>query len=167
MGLSPQLITDDLYKKAVKQLEQMSKDNRAAIRLRAIVAAKEHGVNRVSAIFGITSNTLRLWVKNFQSGGLAQLDYKKGRGRKSNLLQIHRDAILMWLKDDCNLTINQLLQKLEQKFELKSSKSALHRVLKTLKLSYITPRPQHYKQDKEKQEEFKKKSERSVKRKPR
>ena len=32
MGLSPQLITEKLYKRAVQRLQHLSKDNREAIR---------------------------------------------------------------------------------------------------------------------------------------
>ncbi len=37
MGLAPQLITNELYTLAVNNLKGLSQDNRAAIRLRAIV----------------------------------------------------------------------------------------------------------------------------------
>jgi len=36
------------------------------------------------------------------------------------------------------------------------SKSSVHRLIKKLEFSYITPRPVHYKQDKSRHEEFKK-----------
>ena len=39
---------------------------------------------------------------------------------------------------------------------LNVGKSTVHREMQKMKFSYITPRPVHYKQDKEKQEEFKK-----------
>lgn len=158
MGMSTKLITDELYKKANKALSQISETNRVALRLRAIIAAKEHGVNLVSKIFSITSNTLRNWVHSFQEGGEKALIYQKGRGRKSKLAQEHRDMIAKWVEEDCNLTINKILFKLKDELDVESSKSAIHRVLHDLKLSYITPRPQHYKQDPSKKEEFKKKS---------
>ena len=53
MGLSPQLITEELYKKALGTLKNLSPDNRAAIRLQAIVSAKEHGVNVVAKVFNV------------------------------------------------------------------------------------------------------------------
>ncbi|MCC8398181.1 MAG: hypothetical protein LN569_02600 [Rickettsia endosymbiont of Labidopullus appendiculatus] len=49
MGTHQKLITEDLYKQAMEQLASTNKENRTTIRLRAIVAAKEHGV-------GIASN---------------------------------------------------------------------------------------------------------------
>lgn len=41
-------------------------------------------------------------------------------------------------------------------FSIEVSKSTAHRLMQKLGFSYITPRPVHNKQDKNKQEEFKK-----------
>lgn len=147
MSMTIKLITDELYKKAIRALSQTNEINRVSIRLKAIIPAKEHGVNLVSKIFNITSNTLRNWVKSFAENGEEGLMYEKGRGRKSKIFNEHRAAILAWTQEDCNLTINKILFLLHEKFGLRSSKSAVHRVLLDLNLSYITPRPQHYKQD--------------------
>lgn len=152
------LITDELYQKALSALSETNEINRVSIRLKAIIAAKEHGVNLVSKIFNITSNTLRNWVKSFSEGEEEALMYRKGRGRKSKISDEHRSAILTWVEEDCNLTIHKILLLLEKQFGLQSSKSAVHRVLLDLNLSYITPRPRHYKQDPNLKDEFKKKS---------
>lgn len=158
MGMSIRLITEELYEKASKSLCKMSEINRVSVRLKAIVAAKEHGVNLVSKIFNITSNTLRNWVNSFAKDGEEGLMYEKGRGRKSKILEVHRDTILTWIEQDCNLTLDKVVFKLKEQFGLESSKSAVHRVLSDLNLSYITPRPRHYKQEETKRVEFKKKS---------
>jgi len=158
MGLAPQLITEEVYQKALNQLQHITKDNRVAIRLRAIVSAKEHGVTVVSKVLNITPNTIRSRVKNFKEGGWNNLEYKQGRGRKSNIKEEHFNAIQEWVEEDSNLTLNQILSKLEGTYNLKTSKSAIHRALEKLKFSYITPRPKHYKQDPNQQIEFKKKS---------
>jgi transposase len=158
MGLSTRLITEEIYTKGKLMLESMSQTNRAAIRLRAIVAAKDHGVNLVSKVFDISSNTLRSWVKSFAAEEIEGLDYKAGRGRKSNINEEHQIAIYNWIKENCNLTLDQIVIRLNESFEVKTSKSAVHRMLQKLKLSYITPRPRHYEQNPNLQAEFKKKS---------
>jgi len=166
MGLSPQLITTDLYKKAVKELKTLNKNNRAAIRLRAIASAKENGVTVVSKVFNITPNTLRSWVKSYAKSGLLGLDCKPGRGRKNSLLDRHMITIQAWVESDRNITIAKILIKLREECKVISSKSTVHRALQKLNLSYITPRPIHYKQDKSSHQEFKKKSEREIQKKP-
>jgi len=139
-------------------LQTLSQNNRVYIRLRAIVSAKEQGVSVVAKVFGISGNSLRSWVKAFASEGLYGLDYKTGRGRKSNLSDIHIEAIRAMLKEDSNITINSIVIKLKQIYEVNTSVSAVHRILGKLNYSYITPRAVHYKQDKSSHPEFKKKS---------
>jgi transposase len=156
MGLTQKLITKEVYQKAVTELEHMAKDNRVAIRLRAIVSAKEHGISIVAKVFNITTNTLRSWVKRFKEGDFNNLEYKNGRGRKSNIKNEHYNALQEWIEKDSSLTINKILKRLEGEFNLRTSKSAVHRAMEKLPFSYITPRPKHYKQDQSQQEEFKK-----------
>lgn len=158
MGLSTRLITEEIYNKGKAILANLSQNSRSAIRLQAIVSAKDHGVNLVAKVFDISSNTLRSWVKSFAAGELEGLDYKAGRGRKGKISEEHQVAIYGWIKEDCNLTLDQLVIKLDDVFKVKSSKSAVHRILQKLNLSYITPRPKHYKQNQNLQAEFKKKS---------
>jgi len=129
-----------------------------SIRLRAIVSAKEHGVAVVAKVYNITTNTLRSWVKSFRKGDWNDLEYKRGSGRKSNIEERHFNTMQAWIEKDSNLTIGKILKRLQEEFNLKTSKSAVHRALKKLKFSYITPRPQHYKQNPSQQTEFKKKS---------
>lgn len=167
MGLSPQLITRDLYSKALGRLKTLSKENREAIRLRAIVSAKEHGVSVVAKIFAVDTNTIRAWVKRFESEDVSGLSYRSGRGRKSNLSEPHIEAIRKWTQEDSQITIVKILHKLKKQFDVRSSKSAVHRVLHKLNLSYITPRPVHHKQDKTEHIKFKKKSKGSNRKQPR
>lgn len=158
MGIHQQIITEELYQKALISLSSLGKIGRIAIRLRAIIAAKEHGIGITAQIFGINTNTLRLWAKRYDAIGINGLQYQKGNGRKSNILSIHRDMIKKWVEEDCTLTSGQILHKLREKYNIKSSVSGVHRALKALNFAYITPRPRHYKQDKIQQAEFKKKS---------
>lgn len=156
MGIPPQLITNFFHKQAVKDLKGLIQNNRAAIRLRAIASAKTEGVNVVAKVFGVTTNTIRSWVKAYAKDGLSGLDYKPGRGRKGKLQDEHLQAIRGWVDKNCNMTIAEIVDRIKEKYGIETSKSAVHRVLQKLDLSYITPRPIHYKQDKRKSPEFKK-----------
>jgi transposase len=158
MGLAPQLITEEIYREAVTCLKKLSQDNRAAIRLRAIVSAKEQGVSVVAKVFGVSTNTIRSWVKSFTKNALLGLEYQPGRGRKSKLSDQHLKVIKRWIQENPNLTILAITDKIKNVFGIESSKSAVHRALKHLNLSYITPRPVHYKQDKTSHLAFLKKS---------
>ena len=158
MGLSPQIITEDLYSSALKHLKDLGQIGRKAIRLRAIVSAKEYGVGVVAKIFNVDTNTIRAWAKNFQSNELDGLEYKSGRGRKSNLSQEHLNIIAEQVKQDSSITIVKIVMKLKELYNVDTSRSAVHRALKKLNFSHISPRPKHYKKDEKLGIEFKKKS---------
>jgi transposase len=158
MGLSPQLITAEVYEKAKKELANVGQKHRKGIRLRAIVSGYEHGMNCVAKIFGINSNTLRAWVKSFIKEGVEGLEYKPGRGRKSHINEDCIEKVKQWVKKDSGITIAKIVIRLKDECGVNTSKSAVHRLLGQIELSYITPRPMHHKQEKSKQIEFKKKS---------
>ena len=137
MSLSPQIITKDLYELALKHLKELGQTGRKAIRLRAIISAKEYGVGLVAKIFNVNSNTIRAWAKNFQLNILEGLEYKAGRGRKSNLSQLHLDAIAEQVKQDSSMTIVKIVIKLKELYNVDTSRSAVHRALKKLNFSHI------------------------------
>ena len=123
-----------------------------------MMTAKECGVGLAVKAFGISRSTLQLWANRYIKEGVEGLEYKKGRGRKSHLEEMHYEAIKQWVKENNGVTLRELVIKLEENFKIKTSQPAVHRVMKKLNLSYITPRPVHHKQDKKLQDEFKKKS---------
>lgn len=163
MGKSPRLITDALYEEIKSAYQDIDKISRRAIRLRALLTAKEHSVGFAAEAFGLSRATLQHWTNRFIEEGLEGLDYKPGRGRKGHLQQEHRNALKCWLEEEPNLTLKELVIKLEEVFAVQTSVPAVHRALRDLDLSYITPRPIHHKQDKASQENFKKKSETDTK----
>ena len=158
MSLSPQIITEDLYNSALEHLKELGGVGSKAIRLRAIVSAKEYGVGLVAKIFNVNSNTIRAWAKNFESKQLDGLEYIAGRGRKSKLSEIHVNEIAEQVRKDSSITIVKIVMKLKELYNVDTSRSAVHRVLKKLNFSHITGRPKHYKKDEKLVEEFKKKS---------
>jgi len=74
------------------------------------------------------------------------------------LKDIHRKAVKEMLQTSPSLTIKEVGIKLEKKFNLRVSKSSIHLLMKDCGFSYITSRPQHYKQNQDELNEFKKNS---------
>ena len=54
--------------------------------------------------------------------------------------------------------VSDVIQKLKDKFDLEISLSTARRAMKSVGFSYITPRKNHYRQDKKEVSKFKKKS---------
>ena len=86
------------------------------------------------------------------------LEYIAGRGRKSKLSEIHVNEIAEQVRQDSSITIVKIVMKLKELYNVDTSRSAVHRVLKKLNFSHITARPSHYKKDEKLVSEFKKKS---------
>jgi len=64
--------------------------------------------------------------------------------------------IKQWIEENHNITVRELLAKTANELGILVSQTAMRRVIKNLKYSYITPRPRHHKQDETSHVELKK-----------
>ncbi|HQS94845.1 MAG TPA: winged helix-turn-helix domain-containing protein, partial [Alphaproteobacteria bacterium] len=99
--------------------------------------------------------TLISWIKRMDES-LDQLNVQPGRGRKSLLSIEEETTVKGWLSQDSQLTIDRLKVKIEEELEKCLGRSTIHRLMKKLSFSSITPWPRHYKQDAKILEEAKK-----------
>lgn len=158
MARKSELIDAGTLEKAHSLLSKMGNNAKGIIKLKAIVAAKEHGIKQVATIFNVSRNTIASWVKKLKINPYSLFEIGSGRGRKSRLTRQQIDTVREWLENEPNLTIKHVISRIKAKFDVELHKSAVHQMIKNLSFSYITPRPRHYKQDPTKHEEFKKKS---------
>ena len=150
------LLDDSVVKLAQQSLSILGKQAYLARKLQAVIAAKKHGISKVSEVYDISRVTLTSWTKHLRSGKVDKLLAPPERRKKSKLNDAHRITIAGWIKDNSQLTIIQLTKKTKSEFGLAISKSTVHREVKKLNFSYITARPKHFKQDSDKVAEFKK-----------
>ena len=165
MSRKSSYISEELQKEAQKELKKLGNNALIKRKLEAIIAACKYGITEVAKVYDITRTTLLFWIKNFKATKLENLKAPPNRHRKSILNDLNRDVIKKIIEENPQVTINFLVQKVLELFGKKISKSSMHTELKKMKYSHVTPRPQHYKQDKEKVDAFKKTSRRLWKRK--
>ena len=151
-------ISELLYNKAKEALQEVGRSGDVSRKLQAIKSAKEHGISKVADIFGVSRVAIMAWIRDFSELGIDGLKIKAGRGRKSILLNEEVEKVKEWIKEDPNLTIKAIRLKIKELFNKNLSTGATHNLLKKQNLSYITPRPSHYKKDDSSHGEFKKKS---------
>jgi transposase len=151
-------ISEELYKKVFEELRISGRQGDVSRKLQAIKSAKEHDISLVAKIYGVSRLSIMNWIRDFESMGAEGLKIKEGRGRKAIVNLEEEEVIRKWLEQDNTITIKVLKLRIENEFGKKIGKTATHDLMKKLGFSYITPRPKHYKQDEEKQLEFKKKS---------
>lgn len=157
VGVS-KLLDAALLEKAERGLKALGKNATIAIKLKAILAAKSHGIAHTAEIFGVTKATLFSWIHCLRNESAEQLVVQKGRGRKPTLSADQQAIIQQWLSESSQLTIDTLRQRIIDQLGISPGRATVHRWMKKLGFAYITPRPQHYKQDPATHEPFKKKS---------
>jgi transposase len=151
-------ISDTLFEHAKECLKELGRSGEAGRRLQAIISAKSKGISAVAEVYGITRVTLMAWIRSFEADATNGLAIKDGRGRKRTLSPETEEEIRSVIKENPNITIDELKITIARKYGITLGRSTVHRLMKKLSFSYITPRPRHYKSNPDLQEEFKKKS---------
>ena len=160
MASYTKLIDEKLFNEAVKQLDNIGKYAKIALRLQSIISSKKNSTSQTAKFFDLDRTSIIRWIKRFKKYGIAGLEDANGRGRKSLFTKEIKEELQKLITQDCNVTLKKLKLIIIEKFKVNLSKSAIHNQIKLLGFSHITGRPSHYKQDKEKLEEFKKNSKR-------
>lgn len=158
MARKSNAISNELYEQAKKGLREAGRDGQVGRRLQAIISAKKYGITTVSKIYDITRATLMSWIRTFEKESMHGLSIKPGRGRKPKMNAEIREDVRTMIKANPNITIDHLRIKVMEKYDISIGRATVHRLMKKLSFSYITPRPCHHKSDKSLQEDFKKKS---------
>jgi transposase len=151
------LLEDYVIEYATKALKEMGKDALLGRKLQAVIAAKKHGISKVSEVYDISRTTLTSWIKHLRNGELEKLKAPASRKRKSILNDEQRIKIKSWIEENSQLTIDQVRHRIKNELQLDIGRSTVHREMQKLGLSYITPRPKHFKQQDAEVSEFKKK----------
>ena len=152
------IINEEIYEKARNGLIQLKSKGTAANKLKAIMAAYNHGSKKVSEILDVDITSIYKWTIKLDREGYKSLINQAKHQDGIKLKKIHKERIRKWLEKDPNISITDIKEKIKNQFNIDVSKSTIHRAMKDSGFSYITPRKNHYKQDKEKVENFKKKS---------
>lgn len=156
------LDNDKIFEESDKLLKEIP-FSKISVKLKAILALKNHSITKVCDVFSISRNTIKAWVKNFDLYGIDGLSPKERKSRKSKLSESQKEEIGLWIEGNPNLTLKELKLKISKEFEVNITQMGIWKNLKKMNLSYITARPRHHMQDKVKLDEFKKNSTRNYK----
>ncbi|WP_410542987.1 IS630-like element ISWpi10 family transposase [Wolbachia endosymbiont of Tetranychus urticae] len=156
MALRSKLLDEKVVNLAKEMLKKVRNNAYVSKKLQAVIAGKESSISAVARICKISRTALTEWIKHLKFGRVEKLFSPSQRRRKSKLNKNQREQIEIWVERNPNITIKEVQIKISEEFGLNISKSTVHREIQRMKFSYITPRPIHHKQDKNKQEEFKK-----------
>lgn len=152
------IIDQKLADKAKEALSQLKQQGVRANRLKAIIASYNHGIKKVSEVLDVDRTSIHRWANKLNKEGAEFLSNMAKHKEGIILKNHHKEQIKKWIESDSNVSRKSIQKKLKDKFGIKISLSTALRAMKDSGFSYITPRKNHYKQDREKVENFKKKS---------
>jgi transposase len=117
---------------------------------------------QITAGIGLARRTVQAWVQRYNEEGLAGLQDRVGRGRKSILSAEERQAVAQRLEegpqegDVCSLRGLDFQQFIEDQFGKSMSLSAVYDLLHDLGYEWLVPRSKHRKSDPDALAAFKK-----------
>ena len=149
---------DYLKSTSLKQLERMykqEKDPKVKTKLLVVIHKKEKKEDKeISKSFKISISTITRTTRDFRKHGKQGL-YRKPTTRKYGYLKDNqKKQLINFIEETCptSRTVNQFIQ---ENFRKSYHPFSIPRLMKSIGFSRITPRKQHYKSDKVKQEEWK------------
>jgi transposase len=154
------IISENTYLAAQKELKKLKVQGTLFKKLQAVKLAYEHGIKETAEFLNIFPVSIRNWAKLINMDDVDSLKIGSKHKDGIKLKRTHKQHIEKWIKADSNISRLSVQQKLKSKFNLGISLSTARRAMKEVGFSYITPRKNHYKQDKKEAENFKKKSSR-------
>ncbi len=144
-----------------------AQDNRECIRLLGLAFLQQGlSVSEAAALLSVTNDSVHDWLHRFKEGGLPAMKDQGGRGRKPIIPEAShaafKDAVLHMQeeKDGGRIVGRDVLKMLERDFQQQCDLRTVYKLLHRVKLSWISGRSRHPKQDLEEQEAFKKTSDR-------
>ena len=152
------IISKNTYFVAQQELKKLKVEGTLFKKLQAVKLAYEHGIKETAEFLNIFPVSIRNWAKLINKGDIDSLKIGTKHQDGIKLKKHHKEKIKRWLEKDSSISIALVKEKLEKQFDLKVSRSTVHRAMKLVGFSYITPRKNHYKQDTKEAEDFKKKS---------
>lgn len=143
---------------SIKQLEQMykkEKDPKVKTKLLVVIHKKEKRKHKdITKSLRVSDRTIKRFVKRFRKEGLKGLYRKHAGGNPGYLKDNQKQQLIKYIEQN-NPTSRQINQYIQDNFGKSFHPFALPKFLRSLDFSRITPRKQHYKTDKTKQEEWK------------
>jgi len=137
-----------------------AKDGRYSLRLRCVLLKKEgKSTKEIQENLLVSRGFIAKWIHRYNEEGLEALKYRHTGGKKEVwTIKYFKELFEELDKNRGFWTIKKMQKFIEKKHNVKIPEESIRRKLHKYKYSWKTSRPNPYKGDKEKQEEFKKNS---------
>jgi transposase len=137
---------------AVAELERRYRQARSALaaqRYQALwLRAQGRSVREVAATVGVTTETLRAWIKRATAEGLDALGVRKaGSGGHPKLDAAQRAAVLGWVGEEPRTTMPALQRRIAQEWGIRLSTPQVWKLVRRGGGRPVVPRMRHYQAD--------------------
>jgi transposase len=121
----------------------------AAKRYQALwLRAQGRGVAEAAATVGVTTETVRAWVKRAVAGGLDALAGRKpGSGARPKLSAAQQEQVLAWADADPRATMPALRRRIGEEWQVELSETQVWALVRGRGFRRVVPRAQHYQAD--------------------
>jgi transposase len=137
-------ISDALVSACKEGLKKVGPNSQYTRMLQAIIAAKEHGIKKVSEINNIARTTLMRWIKKVETGGVSALKLPpRGKSNKKFTTEQEQEIKACISKIGPTLTARKLIAEIKSRFSIETSMATAYRLFKKCGFSYKTLRPVH------------------------
>lgn len=140
-----------------------AKDNRECIRLLGLAFLQQcHTVSEVANLLSVSNDSVHGWLRRFKTGGISAMQDKGGRGRKPVIPEdshsTFKEAVLQLQeqKRGGRIVGRDVLAMLDHDFQTQCNLRTVYKLMHRVKLSWISGRSKHPKQNLDEQEAFKK-----------
>jgi transposase len=136
----------------VEELEQRYRTAESALAARRYQALwlrkRGLGVAATAAAVGITTETLRQWVKRAVAEGLDGLATRKaGSGARPKLTAARQEQVLAWADTTPRLTLPALRRRIAQEWGIDLSETQVWALVRARGFRRVVPRKRHYRAD--------------------
>lgn len=100
-----------------------------------LLRAQDFSVLQLVQIFGVSPKTIYNWFESWETRKFAGLYDRPGRGRKPTFSPEQKEQIRQWV-NACPNQLKQVLQRIEQTWNIKVSKDTIKRILKEFAMSW-------------------------------
>ena len=129
MSKTSQIVNDSIAKIAQTKLNQLNYNTKSIIKLKAIIAANEHGVSNVAKVFNVTDKTILSWTKKLKADPDGFLNIRAGRGRKTKLNQSQIKTIQAMIINNPQLSIKEVQNEIERGFGIRLGTTTVYYIM--------------------------------------
>jgi len=148
----------------LQRLAKRTQHGRTRLRIQGIILGLQgQSSQAIGAALGVSSRSVRDWVRRYNTGGSAALVEQPRQGRPAFLkeediprFRARIEAGAQPADGVCSLRGADIQRILEEEFSTSYRLNGVYDLLHRLGYSSLMPRPRHAQADKERQDEFKK-----------